>query len=451
MPRWATILCLAVWSCAFSQSRSASILVIGDSNTEHGFITLALADTLHRYFGIDAMGTGYIPFDSSFYAIRYNRYTGVAIGYSTASWSTMDIYEGTRLATRPYLSPNGQWLKSTSVNAAATVTFSGNGIDVYWLSQNLGGSFSIAIDNSIRDTIATTGATAVQKTSLMGLAEGRHTIIFKVTSVPAQGNVTLLGFDARNDIDGLVKRSVVHNWGNGYCTTADFLKIDSTVFVSGLQQLAPDIVVVLLGTNDYYIDQRSAAEFKTNLKNIVARIKAAGFTSKILLVSTFMTTDTYGPDFLPLYQATAWPQAASETDSRYWDMCAWFGPYKAANMNGTVHCNAAGGRLIANELLQHILPMLPMTEISESQTQRPAIRDYSFRCISDKIVLTNMRNTPYRIDLISTTGRRTACLQGTGSHRYRFDEGTLHLQPGTYIATLNLDGHVDRFLFAVVK
>jgi hypothetical protein len=418
--RWAIIFCITSISLSFGQNQGVSILIIGDSNTEHGFITLALADTLHKYFGVDTMGTGYIPFDSSFYAIRNGRYAGVTIGYSTTSWTRMDMNEGTRLKTYPYLSPNGQWLLSSIVNANATVVCPGNGIDVYWLSQSLGGSFSIAIDNTIYDTISTTGSTSVQKTSITGLATGRHTILLKVISVPAQGNVTLLGFDARTDIDGQMKRLVVHNWGNGYCTTSDFLKIDSTIFVTGLKKLAPDIVVVLLGT--------SATDFKNNLITIINRVKASGATSKILLVSTFMTNDTYGPTYLPLYQATSWPEAASGTESKYWDMCAWFGPYKAATMNGTVHCNSVGGKLIANEMLKQILLMFPITEIRKNQIQGHILPNHSIRCMLDKVILTQQKKKPNRINLISMNGRLVANLHGAASYICKFVEDDLNIK-----------------------
>ncbi len=446
----AIIFCIASFSLASGQNKGLSILVIGDSNTEHGFITLALADTLREYFRVDSMGTGYLPFDSSFYAVRYGRYAGVAIAYDATSWTRMDMNEGTRLAIYPYPSPNGQWLKSSTVNAAATLTCPGNGIDVYWLSQSLGGSFSIAIDNIIHDTINTAGSSSVQKTSITGLAAGRHTVTVTVISVPAHGGVSLLGFDARKDRVGQTKRTVVHNWGNGYGATSDFLKIDSTIFVAGLQKLAPDAVVVVLGTNDYYIDQRSAPEFKTNLKALINRVKASGAVAKILLVSTFMTNDAYGPTYLPLYQAASWPEAASETGIEYWDMCAWFGPYKAAYMNGSLHCNAAGGRLIADEMLRQILLRFPSATIRENQIKAPSLPGHEIRCMTDKIILTQRKNRPYRIDLITTTGRFTACLQGVGSHLYRFGEGKLALHPGGYVGKLNLDGRVYGFHFVVM-
>ncbi len=410
----ATLLTMSIPST--NEAAGFSILIIGDSNTENGFISLALADTLHRYFNVDVMGTGYIPLDSSFYALRNKRYPGVSIGYN-ASWTKMDMNEGTRLAAVPYLSPNGQWLKSSTAGATVTIAFPGNGVDIYWLSQSTGGVFSITIDGTAYDTVSTVGAGAASthKTQIRGLSNSSHTLLIKVASVPSQGNVTLLGFDARRDIAGQNNRCAVHNWGNGYCTTSDFLKIDSTIFVTALQELMPDVVVVLLGTNDYYIDQRSAADFKTNLKAITNRVKASVVVSQIMLVSTFMTDDTYGPTYLPLYRATSWPQAASETDSRYWDMSVWFGAYNVKNMSGTMHCNAPGGRLIANEMLHQILVQFPATpvrgirNIPMKLTGNPIIR------IGNNVILARKPEQPLQIDLFAANGRCVEHIKGPGA------------------------------------
>ena len=219
MTRRTALLFFTLLSLTYGNNCGLSVLVIEDSNTEYGLITQPLADTLHNYFDVDDMGTGYLPFNAFFYAIRNGLYKDVSVDYSTTtSWTLMDMFEGKRLGIEPYHSPNGQWLKCTTANAVATIQFPGNGIDVYWLSQSGGGDFSITIDDVMYDTITTTGQTSVQKTSISGLSAGLHTAYFKVIAVPEKGDVTLLGFDARFDIAGQSKRSVVHNRGNGYCT-----------------------------------------------------------------------------------------------------------------------------------------------------------------------------------------------------------------------------------------
>ena len=443
--------CIILSFYSFGEDKELSILVIGDSNTEYGYITRALADTLSNLFYTGAGGTGYIPLNSSFYAVRYKRYQDISITYSSTSWICMDMFEGTRMATIPYLSPNGHWLKSIMSGAVATVQCPGNGIDIYWLSHSTGGTFSISIDEKIYDTISTIGSQSVQKTSIHGLSTDKHTVHFEVISVPAQGNVTLLGFDAHYGTADQYKRSVVHNWGNGYCTTADFLNIDSTIFVSGLQQCKPDVVVILLGTNDHFQDRRSAPEFKTNLKALINRIKTSEVTANILLTSTFMTNETTGATYLPKYQATAWPEAASETEVEYWDMCAWFGPYDATYMNGSVHCNARGGKKIASEMLKKILQRFP-TITSRSTYGAPfSSPSYSIHYTPDMLIVKQKNYLPYQINLFSTAGKRFASLHGSGSHTFRLDRKNGINKPGIYIAKLHIDGRTEYYHFPVVQ
>lgn len=430
-----TLLLIATFPLSI-KSAGLSVLVIGDSNTENGFITLALADTLRRHFGVDTMGTGYIPLDSSFYELRYKRVPGVTVVYPN-TWTLFDMFEGSRLAAKPYLSPNGQWLRSSAVNSIAAVIFPGNGVDVYWLASSTGGSFSITIDNAVKATVNTTGRNDVQKTTVTGLTAGQHTMQFKVTSLPASGSVTLLGFDALKDLAGQTKRSVVHNWGNGYVASVDFLNIDSTIFATGLQQLDPDIVVVLLGTNDHLQDSRSAADLKTNLKAILNRIKAAGFTSKILLVSTFMTDNSSGSTFVPQYRATSWPQAASETGVQYWDMSSWYGALNSALMMDGNHCNAAGGRKIAVEMLNQILARFPTTAInSPASTRKAAAEKVTCR---DGFLSIGDNDAVYEIKMFSICGRLVSSVSGRGQCSYRPGSGVLYAPDGMYFVKVRIN------------
>jgi hypothetical protein len=430
----ATVLCmfLALPGALGAEKKGMSILVIGDSNTEHAFITLHLADTLRKYLGVAAMGSGYIPLDSSFYAIRYKRYSGITIGYDTVSWKLMDMFEWTRLPP-PFVSPNGQWLKSATVNARAAVTFIGNGADVYWLADSLGGTFSIDIDDTMRTVVTTSGKISVRKTAVSGLGFRSHTMRLTVTAIPDGGRVTLLGFDARNDFSNEPKRSVVHNWGNGWCSTQDFLGIDSIVFASGLRVLAPDVVVVLLGTNDHLQDNRSAVDFKAKIISIVNRIKASGIDAGILLVSTFMTNNTSGATFLPQYRATSWPEAASETGVQYWDMSGWFGPWKGYQMMDENHCDEGGGHKIANEMFNQILQRFN----ASSSADRPArqVPDVKQGALlrNGRLMVRAGSGVSWKVEMYATGGILISRVSGSGPRDIPLHNGSCGVSPGVYL------------------
>ena len=419
-----------------ARTEGLSILIIGDSNTENGYITIALADTLQRYFGVSSMGTGYIPLNSAFYEIKNNLIPGLSIFYQNP-WTLMDMFEGTRLSVKPYLSPNGHWLKGSAVNTAVAVTSPGNSVDVYSLSDTVGGSFSIIVDNVIKDTVNTSGSRGVMKTTVRGLTSGSHSMQLKVTSVPASGNITLLGFDARNDLENVSKRSVVHNWGNGYAATIDFLGIDSTVFATGLQKLSPDIVVVLLGTNDHLQDSRSAPEFKTNLIAIINRIKAAGFTGKIMLVSTFMTNNNSGATYIPQYLATSWPQAASETGVAYWDMSTWYGAWNSALMSDANHCNQAGAKKIAVEMLHQILNRFPPVSHREALPRSAPYAKARPRFANGRVLVTVEREGLFCIEITDVKGAVIVKKIGNASRGQVFDCGRAPFSSGMNIVKVS--------------
>jgi lysophospholipase L1-like esterase len=394
---------------------------------------------LQRYFGVASMGTGYTPLNSGFYELRNNVFSGLTVSYPN-TWTLLDMFEGSRLSTKPYLSPHGHWLESSTVGATATVTFPGNGVDVYWLSDTAGGRFSIIADNVAKDTVNTAGSRGVLKTTVAGLTSGNHTVQLRVTSVPVSGNVTLLGFDARNDLCGAAKRSVVHNWGNGYAATVDFLGIDSTVFVTGLQKLSPDIVVVLLGTNDHLQDSRSAPELKANLKAIINRVKAAGFAGKIMLVSTFMTNNTSGATFIPQYRATSWPQAADETGVAYWDMSAWYGAWNSALMLDANHCNQTGAKKIAVEMLRQILTKFPPVSIAETRSRTAAEANVRPLCASGRLFAPVTGQGRLRIEITDIKGAVIKKTYMNASQGTILHCGPGHLSNGIYIVNVNGNG-----------
>lgn len=323
---------------------NAGILIIGDSNTELGPIAGALKDTLTKAYG--EWGTGYLTLNDAF----YYRDRGLTCT-NGSGWIRHDMFNGTR-EPLPYLGPSGRWVVSSTVGAVTQVNFTGSKVDVYYAKDVNGGSFSITIDGTLNRTVNTSAAgRSTGKASITGLGERSHQMALTVTA----GTVVLQGVDAFRAPVGRTMRAVVHNWGKGYATTQDFINIDSTIFATALQTLAPDVVVILLGENDVNIDGRSAADFQANCIRLITRIKTAVPQSRILLTSTF-----YSPSggMKPEYITTAYPQAAQATSVDYWDMCTWFAVGHPASdpqwWADAYHVNYQGGAVIAREMWKQI-------------------------------------------------------------------------------------------------
>lgn len=319
-----------------------TVLVIGDSNTEIGHVTGELARLFEQQHGYH--GTGYRSLNATV-GLGQGYRSGLAIT-NDAGWQSLTML-WPQPAPKPYLAPDGAWVRSTTPGAQTTVTFTGNGVDVYWLAERDGGAFTASIDGETNQTVETgAAARSVRRTRLTGLPNGSHTLTLTVV----RGPVTLLGVDARAG----ERRAVVHKWGKGWATTKDFLDVDPEVFRSALELIAPEVVVIMLGTNDHNLAHHNRDQFADHLSALVKRVRAALPTARVLLVSTPQIKGTWTNLALQQYLEIL-PLVAAENSAAFWDMSAWLGPFDPARfMADGIHFNEVGGRLVASELIKQL-------------------------------------------------------------------------------------------------
>lgn len=332
-------------SPVWSQQKGMQVLMIGDSNTEHGNITMGLKDILDSIYG---------DYGSGFCTLNPNS-TGrmpdsIAISCDS-NWNFSDMRNDFTPAPGTYYSPNGLSISSAIAGAETVVHFPGDAIDLYYLQSQQPGQFSVMIDGKQKETIKQdTGACQTKKITFENIGPGNHIMTIKVIS----GDVMLIGVDAKKMSLKNDQRFIVHKWGNAWASSEDYLHIDEEVLSSALKELHPNKIVVLLGTNDYNLDQRSAADFKSNIKALIVRIKKALPHAPVLIISPFNTDGDLSKTILPTYLATSLPEAAKETGSFYWDMNNWFGPYDLQKLPDGVHVNAVYGKRIAEELFKQL-------------------------------------------------------------------------------------------------
>lgn len=217
-----------------------SVLVVGDSNTEIGHITGETARLMHRDY--DYFGSGYRSLHPQ---------VGTGSGYQPGlkisadkAWQRYEMVPANAAAPGPFLAPDGTAIRSSQTGAQSTVEFTGSAIDIYWLAAPERGVFSVSIDGAAPQKIETaSGVTQTRRARLEKLPNGEHIVTMTVEA----GDVTLLGVDTFTAPPGGA-RAVVHKWGKGWATSADFAAIEPRVFTSALELLKPDIVVLLLGT-----------------------------------------------------------------------------------------------------------------------------------------------------------------------------------------------------------
>ncbi len=370
-----------------------TVLFIGDSNTEYGFITGALKDILADEFG--DFGTGYYPF-SIYATVGSGRVwgwqgdmEGLKLSIDTVQWNLADaiglVYEGKYNVTRkdaPTWSPSTHWIESREDGASMSAEFTGSGFDLYWTAAENGGTFEILVDDEVVQSVNTQGMPKTKRTSITNLDPSqKHTAVMRQTS----GKVILQGMDVMRPVDGESKRAVVHTWANSGAAAIDFVNIHEEVFSSALQLINPACIVILLGTNDA-IEEVSESDFQENMITITERINAALPTPRILIASCinikFDAWDTYGGQYLE----TSYPTIAQEVNAEYWNLHDWFGPYQENENDGFMkdkaHVNDKGGEKIAPQLwleLQNrfgIIGVRPGSQVSGSVIT--ALRTHSF-------------------------------------------------------------------------
>lgn len=331
-------------------SHGLNVLVIGDSNTEIGNISGGLARLFEQEYGY--FGSGYHSL---------NKTIGMGSGYlpylkieNVGQWESYTMLWPTA-ASKPYIAPEGSCVRGATPAAHTDVSFYGNAIDLYWLATPAGGTFDILVDDVPRAEVSTDGRVSkVRRTRISGLRSGWH----KLQASVKTGMVTLEGVDAIVNQPGLAHRATVHKWGKGWASTSDYLDVDETVFSSALKLLHPDVVVILLGTNDHNLRGNNRDQFADNLSAIVSRIHRATPGTRILLVSTYQINGTWTNMALKQY-VEVFPEIARENRAYYWDMCTWFGPFEAAKQNGWfledgIHASEKGGAHIAEQLFKEI-------------------------------------------------------------------------------------------------
>jgi hypothetical protein len=311
------------------KKKGLRILMIGDSNTEIGNITMPIKTLLDSIYG--NYGTGFSTLNTN----SIGRVPDSLQINCDSNWTMFDMRNDFCPMPPPYYSPNGLNISSDKTGAAVTIQFSGNAIDLYFLEQPVKGSFSVAIDAFIKDTVELRetfykAGKKVYKT----LSPGRHSMVVNVLS----GSVTLIGIDIKKHNSNGNNRTVLHKWANAWASTNDFINIEKTVFSTSLKELNPDKVVILLGTNDHNLDHRDPLAVKENLKELIVRIKRALPLADVVVVSTFTCDGKEAKTLLPKYVTTSFPEAARETKSKYWDMNTWFGDYTPQKLpDGGVH------------------------------------------------------------------------------------------------------------------
>jgi len=244
-------------------SGNAKLVLIGDSNTN---LPERIYTPLKAYLANSATNNsiGWVGFSDT------PPVSDVTI-VKGGTWATSTYEEGFSLASEV-----SSTAASTLTIASSSTTY--NICRIHYRVQAGGGTFSWNMDGGGATNVSTSGTEGTGVVTISGLSNTTHSLVITVVS----GTVELYGMVAEVNEVGVR----IYKAGRDASTAANWAtNVVSNNWKQALTDIAPDLVVVQLGSNDVFFGNTTAS-YNTNLRTIVGAIKTTlGDTVDVLLIA----------------------------------------------------------------------------------------------------------------------------------------------------------------------
>lgn len=322
------------------EDHKIKILMIGDSWVQGTRIATGLRDALGDY---GHAGDGWL----SVLGPAASSITG-ALFANSAGWTLID---GSSDRDPAYaLGPDGHVIWTNGASETVTVT----GLvatEAHILRGHYGGTWRYRIDGGAWTTVTDPTGGGQSFVAISALADQAHQIEIDTTN--NSGVVAIGGIYSTRATPGVE----IIRFGNGGVTAAA-----ASTYLSRLQQsmdlIKPDLVITILGTNDYQQTDSAPATLAAYLNEAVSIVRASVPDCGIIHVTP---PQTNGTQFVPLVLYRDAVQSLHLTDSghEYLSLLDFWGTYAEGQSldlwQDALHVNWAGGRLIANTIIQNLL------------------------------------------------------------------------------------------------
>lgn len=316
------------------------MVLTGDSWMELNPLPVALRDRIALDYTMAGWGW--------WYAIPGSRFSNPGAGYvRSANWTFVDASAGTALTYGT--GPDGN-LATTTLNTE-TLTFNNlvtTGIKIY--TREWGGTWRYRVDGGSWTTVSEVNTDGRLKiTTISGLPSASHVIDIDTTG--NTGRVAFAGYMIAGADTGVEVLRMGNGASRGIHLTA------WSPFIADIgTDIAPDLVVVSLGTNDYRYSDGVAAYIQ-GLRDLRDSWRAAVpnigfvFMSPPLSGGTVVTPQSQFRDALYEFCITEGHEFFNGTDD--WPA------YSVSNAQGlwddSLHPNAAGATAMVNRLYRNML------------------------------------------------------------------------------------------------
>ena len=313
----------------------------GDSWTEKKAIPQMMANILYSEYS--KAGEGWINFASA------NGDTLNGMSFNISGWTTYDASE-TTVAPTYGCALDGLCLYATGTAARITLnSVSATGLSIYY--KDTLGTFRYTIDGGTPVVVTGVGTGNVTKVDITGLSStGTHQLVIDLTG--NADTVVIYGVYATISSNGVE----IQKFGNANITADGYTKVLSYIPYFA-QQLNPDIIFMIIGTNDYRLG-RTLSNFYTALTSWVQTYKAALPDTCLVLIAPPQCNAT-GSYPLTSYRDIM-RKVATENNCEFFSLYDDFpSPYATANSyglwNDALHLNNNGADFLSRELYKYFL------------------------------------------------------------------------------------------------
>ncbi|HCA3226777.1 TPA: SGNH/GDSL hydrolase family protein [Klebsiella pneumoniae] len=326
----------------FKLSAGAKLKVgfTGDSWTEKRAIPQMMANILYSEYS--KAGEGWINFASA------NGDTLNGMSFNISGWTTYDASEATAAPTYG-CALDGLCLYATGTAARITLNaVSATSLSIYF--KDTAGVFRYTIDGGTPIVVTGAGTGNITKVDITGLANGTHQLVIDLTG--NADTVVIYGVYATISSNGVE----IQKFGNANITADGYTKVLGNISYFA-QQLNPDIIFMIIGTNDYRLG-RTLSNFYTALSAWVQAYKTALPDTALILIAP-PQCNASGSYPLSSYRDVM-RQVANENHVEFFSLYDDFpAAYATANTyglwNDALHLNNNGADFLSRQLYKYFL------------------------------------------------------------------------------------------------
>ncbi|MCH9376524.1 SGNH/GDSL hydrolase family protein [Klebsiella pneumoniae] len=313
----------------------------GDSWTEKRAIPQMMANILYSEYS--KAGEGWINFASA------NGDTLNGMSFNISGWTTYDASETTAEPTYG-CALDGLCLYATGTAARITLNaVNATSLSIYF--KDTAGVFRYTIDGGIPVVVTGAGTGNVTKVDVTGLSStGTHQLVIDLTG--NTDTVVIYGVYASISSNGVE----IQKFGNANITADGYTKVLSNISYFA-QQLNPDIIFMIIGTNDYRLG-RTLSNFYTALSAWVQAYKTALPDTALVLIAPAQCNAT-GSYPLASYRDIM-RKVATENGAEFYSLfddfpVSWTTANGYGLWNDALHLNNNGADFLSRQLYKYFL------------------------------------------------------------------------------------------------